>query len=490
MSTRNLDFLFKPKSVVIIGASKKPLSVGYALANNLINSQFSGEVFLVNPAYADDPAYCSSIDELPGTPDLAVIAAPAEVIPELLQALGELGTKAVSIITTGESEGLSAQNQAFHDRILELAEPFLMRVIGPNCLGVISPRHHMNASFSHIQPTAGDIAFIAQSGSILTSVADWASQHEIGFSHLLSMGDMIDVDIGDCIDYLADDDDTRAILIYLEAITDARKFMSAARAASRGKPVLVVKGGRYLSSAVAASHHTGSLASSDKIYDAAFRRAGMLRVYSMSELFDAVETLSKTKPFKGNRIAVVTNGGGIGVMVTDDIIAQSGKLAKLSDLTIDQLSQALGDSWRRGNPVDVISDPDGVRYGQALNILLDAREVDVVLALNSPTAINSSRNAAEVVVKQLKRRPRAHVFTCWMGETYMGEVRHLFARHGIPSYDTPGQAVRAMMHMIHYQENQEQLTQTPSSSSKQFRPDKERVALIIEQAWLDDRCYV
>ncbi|NOR24738.1 MAG: GNAT family N-acetyltransferase, partial [Desulforhopalus sp.] len=289
MTIRNLNYIFAPSSVALIGASQTPGTVGSVLASNLFSAGFKGKIFPVNPKYKtiEGVATYPDIASLPQAPDLAVIATPPDTVPELVAELGKRGTKAAVVITAGFTENTDPHGRKLNSAMLEAARPHLLRIVGPNCLGVMFPGVGLNASFGHIHPLPGNLAFVAQSGAVLTVVLDWATSRKIGLSHCVSLGNMADVDFGDMLDYLANDFSTRAILLYIEAITGARKFMSAARAAARIKPVIVVKAGRHAESALAATSHTGALAGSDAVYDAAFRRAGMLRVNDMQALFDA-----------------------------------------------------------------------------------------------------------------------------------------------------------------------------------------------------------
>ena len=314
MSIRNLEFALKPRSVALIGASKRPGSVGAVLARNLFKGGFDGPIMPVNPKYQAIEGVLTypSIEALPLVPDLAVISTPPETVPGIVAALGRKGTRAAVVITAGFGESKEAAGRERQQALLDAARPYLLRIIGPNCLGILVPGIGLNASFAHLTPAKGPIAFVAQSGAIITSVMDWAERRGIGFSHLVSLGDMADVDFGDMLDYLASDPETRAILLYIEAITEARKFMSAARAAARMKPTIVVKAGRHAEGARACASHTGAMAGSDAVYEAVFRRAGMLRVYSLDELFDAVEILAMAPRAKGPRMAILSNGGGLG----------------------------------------------------------------------------------------------------------------------------------------------------------------------------------
>ncbi|PWG62568.1 bifunctional acetate--CoA ligase family protein/GNAT family N-acetyltransferase [Spiribacter halobius] len=493
MTIRNLDALFKPESVAVIGASRRAGSVGAVLARNLFNGGFDGPVMPVNPkhrAVAGVLAY-PDVESLPVTPDLAVICTPPRTVPDIVAQLAERGTRGAVVITAGFGEGGDDDGMALRQRMLEAARPHLMRIIGPNCLGILVPGQGLNASFSHLAPAKGRLAFVTQSGAIVTSVLDWAERRGIGFSHMVSLGDMSDVDFGDMLDYLANDPETRAILLYVEAVTDARKFMSAARAAARMKPVIVVKSGRHAASAKAAASHTGALAGSDAVYDAAFRRAGMLRVDTLGELFAAVETVATTRLPEGDRLAILTNGGGIGVLATDALMDRQGHLAELSEETLKRLDDVLPPTWSHGNPVDIIGDAPGKRYADALAVLTEAQEADAVLVLNCPTAVADSMDAAEAVVAEVERRgqggPRPTVLTCWVGEYTAQRARQRFADARIPSYTTPEGAVRAFMHVVDYRRSQEALLETPPSVPEVFTPDTERARRLVDDATAEGR---
>lgn len=496
MTIRNLKYLFQPESVALIGASRTPHSIGAVLARNLFNSGFEGVVMPVNPKYRAIEGVLAypEVDSLPMIPDLAVLSTPPGTVPELVGQLAECGTKAVVIITAGFGEGADAAGAARRQAVLDAARPHLMRIVGPNCLGVLVPKVGLNASFSHLTPIAGRLAFVAQSGAVVTSVLDWATSRGIGFSHLVSLGDMADVDFGDMLDYLANDRDTHAILLYIEAITHTRKFMSAARAAARMKPVIVVKAGRHAEGARAVASHTGALAGVDAVYDAAFRRAGMLRVLSLDELFAAVETLAMSEPPQGDHLAILTNGGGIGILATDALIDDGGMLAVLNEETIGKLNAVLPATWSHGNPLDIVGDASGERYADALAVLSDAPEVDAVLALNCPTAVADSLDAAHAVIDSAEhlihpkgRTQHRSLLTSWVGEATAEKSRTLFAQHRIPTYTTPEAAVRAFMHMIQYRRNQETLLETPPSIPVDFASDAAGARSGIEDALAEGR---
>lgn len=482
MTTRNLDALFEPRAIALIGASNQPGSVGQVIAANLQESGFSGPVLPVNPAggaIRSTLAY-TSIAELPVTPDLAVIATPAPTVPGLISELGARGCRAAVVISAGFGDPAARQ------ALLDASRPHLLRIIGPNCLGILSPPMGINASFAQLTPAAGGLALVAQSGAVTTAALDWACAKGFGFSHVVTLGDMADVDFGDMLDYLALDDATKAILLYVESVNDARKFMTAGRIAARAKPVVVIKTGRSAAGAKAAFSHTGALAGADAVYDAAFRRAGMLRVGQLRELFDAVTTLSSGLKVRGDRLAVLTNGGGAGVLAIDALEALGARPAVLQPETLEALDQVLPATWSRGNPVDIIGDAPPERYGAALEKLLADPGADAVLVLNCPTAVADGEAAARQVVQTLRAtRSRRPVLTSWLGEVSQVEARRLFAQAHIPSHETPDEAVRAFTHLVQYERNQAQLMETPPAWPQP--EDRDAARRVIEDAIADGR---
>jgi acetyltransferase len=484
MSQRHLHRLFAPRSVALIGASNREGSVGAVVAENLTRSGFQGPVWPVNPKHREIAGLKTfrDVEALPEPPDLAVICTPPDVVPGLIGQLGTRGTRAAVVITAGFGEGGDAHGEALRAAMQEASRPHQLRIVGPNCLGFLVPGVGLNASFSHLMPQRGGIAFVAQSGAIVTSVLDWSEGRGIGFSYLVSLGDMADVDFGDMLDFLASDSATTAVLLYIEAVTHARKFMSAARAAARMKPVIVVKAGRHAEGARAVASHTGALAGADAVYDAAFRRAGMLRVYTLEELFDAVQTLALTRAPKGDRLAILTNGGGIGVLAADALVDHRGRLADLAPETLEALDQVLPACWSRGNPVDIIGDAPGGRYAEALSILRKDRGVDGVLALNCPTAVASGEEAARAVIGALGNGMGPPVLTSWVGNATAQRARRLFADSRVATYDTPEQGVRAFMYLVEHRRSQELLMETPPSAPEDFRPDLARARVPVEAA--------
>ena len=482
MTIRNLTKLLAPQSVVLIGASPQPASVGNIVGRNLAEGGFSGPVWLVNPRHKSiDGAICyASVASLPGVPDLAVIATPPPTIPKLIAELGARGTRAAVVITAGVGPEL-------RDEMLKAAQPYCLRIQGPNCLGLLLPAIGLNASFSQRMPAKGDLAFLSQSGALITAIVDWASTRRVGFSHIVSLGDMADADFGDFLDYLAGDRGSRAILLYMEHLTHAPKFMSAARRAARSKPVIVLKTGRHATAAKAAMSHTGALAGADAAYNAMFRRAGLLRVQELEELFQAAEILASRSHLKGERLAILTNGGGAGVLAADTLADLGGGLAELSPTSRDKLDAALPPTWSKGNPVDIIGDASAERYGRAMQAVLEDANSDAVLVMNCPTALASSEQAARAVIEAVeenKSASRSHkpVLVNWLGDGAAAKSQALFVEAGMPSFETPGAAVRGFMQLVRYNRAQEELMQTPPSLPADICFDKAHAAAIITEA--------
>src|SRR6266480_987887 len=437
MSTYRLEKLFCPRSVALVGASPRERSVGRAVLRNLRAAGFSGSLALVNPHHREIEgiAAAASIDAIDPPPDVAVITAPPDSVPQIVAGAAGTGVAAAIILTAGLGHGGGSLAEAAERAAREKG----LRIVGPNCLGVMAPAANFNASFATRMPRRGDLALVSQSGAIVAGMAEWAAQRAIGFSAVVSIGDQLDVDFGDLLDFLALDRSTRAVLLYVESIKDARKFMSAARAAARAKPVVVVKSGRHAQGAKAAQTHTGALAGSDAVYDAAFRRAGLLRVLDLDELFAAAETLGRVRPFPGKRLAILTNGGGVGVLAVDRLADLGGMLAGISPETMKKLDAALPPIWSRANPVDIAGDADATRYIAAFEGLLADPENDAILVMNVPTALASAEDAAKSVaaVAQTSRnatiRPKP-VFSVWVGNS--GAASRTLEAAGIPDFET------------------------------------------------------
>lgn len=482
MSIRNLGFLFHPRSVAVIGASPRPCSVGNTVFRNMNAGRFDGLVFPVNPKYREiegRQAY-AKVSDLPAVPDLAVICTPPRTVPGLISELGRHGTRAAIVITAGLGAMSEREDKNLRQAMLDAARPHLLRILGSNCVGLLIPGIGLNASFAHTDALPGRVAFVSQSGALMTGVLDWAKSRGIGFSKFVSIGDSDDVDFADVIDYLAGDPDTHAILLYIEAIRHARKFMSAARAAARNKHVIVVKAGRAPEGAKAAASHTGALAGSDDVYDAAIRRAGMLRVLTTEDLFDAVETLARARPLHGEHLTIMTNGGGPGVMATDTLTGTHGKLAALSSATMAELDTILPATWSHGNPVDIIGDAPAERYVRTMEALFRDPQSDALLLIHAPTAIVPSADIARSVMPLVEKAGR-NVLACWLGGEAVNEARRIFSGAGIPTYDTPEDAVQGFMQIVQYRKNQDLLTEVPPASSD-FDPDRKHVKEIVQGA--------
>lgn len=498
MTIRNLDQLFHPRSVAVFGASDRPRSLGTAVLRNLKAAGFAGPIWPVNPKHREvqgGPAWPNAAS-LPHAPDLAIICTPAATVPGLIEELGRLGTRAAIVITAGLKKMQPGQDRTLEQAMLDAARPYLLRILGPNCLGVLVPGVALNASFGPAPGPRGSLAFVSQSGALATAMQDWANERSIGFSHFVSLGDGADIDFGDMLDYLATDADTRAILLYIESIKNARKFMSAARAAARNKPVILVKAGRAPEGARAAASHTGALAGSDKVFDAAVQRAGMLRVDTLEDLFDAADTLSHLRGGwrqfvgpQGGRLLILTNGGGAGVLATDALTLAGGQLAKLQPATLSALDACLPSTWSRDNPVDIIGDAPVERYQDALRILLAAPEIDGLLFIHAPTAIVPASEVADACLPLLQAA-RKPVLVSWLGGAVVAPARQATRSAGLASYDTPERAVDAWMQMVRYERHQEALRQLVPAQLADLSPDRTAARQLIAQARQDGRAWL
>jgi acetyltransferase len=489
MSTYRLKNLLSPRSLALVGASQRQGSVGRSVLRNIRDAKFKGQFGLVNTHYAevDGIAAVKSLGSLSFVPELVVITAPATAVPALIEEAGRLGSAGAVVIPAGLGHGEGSLAEA----ALDAAGKYGMRLIGPNCLGIMMPCANLNASFAAHTPVVGNLALISQSGAIATGMVDWAAQRGVGFSGIVSIGDQLDVDIADLLDYFALDTQTRAILLYVEAIKDARKFMSAARAAARVKPVVVVKSGRMALGARAAATHTGALAGSDAVYEAAFRRAGILRVLDLRELFDCAETLGRVASPPGKRLAILTNGGGIGVLAIDRLSELGGIPAPISPTIRARLEAVLPPTWSGSNPIDIVGDADPARYAAALEILLNDPDNDAVLVMNVQTAIASAYDIAtkvtEIVRKYREQQRNAPkpVLATWVGaEEKIGDI---LSSAGIPNYPTEDDAISGFMHLVRHREVLNLLTQVPPAMPVDFVPDTEAARRIVAAALADGR---
>lgn len=481
MSIRNLDKIFEPHRVAVIGASDTPTSVGYTVLRNLVGSGFRGVVYPVNSkreAIQGIQAY-KDIPSLPRAPDLAVICTPAPTVPSIVRQCGEAGTRGLVIISAGFRE-IGAEGRKLEQLVRDEQRKFDgMRILGPNCLGLMVPAINLNASFAAATPTKGHIGFISQSGALCTSVLDWALDEGIGFSYFVSVGNMLDVSIGDLIDYFGSVTETRSIILYIESISEAREFMSAARAFARTKPIVAYKAGRFTESAQAAASHTGAMAGVDAVYEAAFQRAGIERIFEIEDMFDCAELLARQQTPKGDRLAIITNAGGPGVMTTDALIARDGELAQISDETMHQLNELLPVCWSHGNPVDVLGDAPPDRFAKAVEIVLKDKNVDAILVILTPQAMTDPTATAQAVgtVAGHAHKP---VLAAWMGGRVVAEGIQLLNEAGIPTYNTPEKGVRAFMHLVSYARNLQILHETPKDIPLEFMLDRKRLRGVFD----------
>lgn len=488
VSNSALEQMFKPTSVAVIGATNTPGEPGQIIMQNLMRGKFLGPVLPVNDtgeAVAGMPGY-TAIDTLPLTPDLAVICSPPETIPGHIAELGKRGTRAAVILSRGYFRFDRERREVQRAALLREARRYGVRVLGPNCLGFINPAVGINASLAPREALPGKVAFVSQSDSLFSAVLDWATSKKIGFSHFIALGDRFDLHFHDILDYLNSDVSTRAVLLYIETIDEARRFMSAARALARNKPVLVIKAGRSEESAAAAAAHSGMLLGADTVYDAAFRRAGMLRVSDIDTLFDTVETLALARPLKGERLAILTNGGSPAFLATDALHAGGARLAELSEETCQTLDNELGRDWSYWNPLIVRSSVDAEVYAKALAALLEDKGVDAVLAMHVPTFSVPSETVAEAVAK-VARKSKKLVLTSWLGIDDAAEARRVFAKAAIPTFFTPDKAVRAFLSLAEYRRNQDMLMETPPSMPEAFAPDVTVARNVVNEALLAQR---
>ncbi len=476
MGARGLDKIFNPHRIALLGVTINPNSVGGKVLGNLVGGGFTGVVYPVNPdseAVMGVPCY-PDVASLPKTPDLAVICSPAKDVPEQVAGCGQAGIRGVIIISAGFKETGEA-GAALEQQIRTEAARFDdMRIIGPNCLGIIVPSRRLNVSFASSMPRPGHVAFISQSGALCTSVLDWAIEGKIGFSYLVSIGNSLDVGFGDLIDYFGEDNNTKSIVMYVESLTRARRFMTAARAFARSKPILAFKAGRFPESAAAASSHTGAMVSEDAVYDAAFQRVGVTRIFDTGDIFDCTELIGRSKMPGGSQLAIITNAGGPGVIAADTLIDCHGRLARLSSETMAELNKNLPPSWSHGNPVDVLGDANSKRIARAAEIVLGDPAVDAVLVILTPQAMTNPTAAAKAIGKLAETTPKP-ILAAWLGGATMRESIGILVDNGVATFRTPEQAVRAFMTLVSYARNLETLYETPKDIPVQFDWDREQL---------------
>ncbi|NOH72953.1 bifunctional acetate--CoA ligase family protein/GNAT family N-acetyltransferase [Vibrio pectenicida] len=482
----NLNALLKPNSIAVVGASTRPMSAGNIVMTNLLQGGFEGVVMPVTPRYKSVSgvlAYCD-ISSLPITPDIAILCTNINRNEALLKELALKQVKHV-IILSAELFHVGENGAIPIECYQTIAKQHGMRLLGPNSMGIIMPWGKLNASCSPVNAKQGKIAFVSQSAALCTTILDWANDKDIGFSAIISLGNSLDIGFSDLLDYLSMDSKTEAILLYVDTIKDARRFISAARAASRNRRILVLKGGRTHAGRTAAQAHTGGLDSLDIIYDSAIRRSGMLRVNNSHELFAAVETLTHSIPLRGERLAIISNGGGPAIIAVDTLLIRGGQLATLPQKLINQLNDVLPASWSHNNPIDLIGDAGCERYIKAVNLLMDHDCADAILIMHSPSASASSEQTANAIVEALSQHPRRkhfNILTNWSGEKTAKPARQIFTHSGIPTYRTPESAVIAFMHLVEYRRNQKQLMETPTTAEPMHVQE-----LAGAKKWIDNK---
>jgi acetyltransferase len=484
-----LDVFFSPKTVAVIGATENANTVGRTVLWNLVTSPFGGTVYPVNPkrpSVLGVKAY-KSVSEIPEQVDLAVIVTPPPSIPGIIKECGENGVRGAVVISAGFKE-IGPEGAALERKLLEEARAGGVRVIGPNCLGVMSPLSGLNATFATTIARPGSVGFISQSGALCTAVLDWSLKELVGFSAFVSVGSMVDVGWGDLINHLGNDPKTRSIVIYMESIGDARAFLSAAREVALNKPIIVIKPGRSAAAAKAAASHTGSLTGSDEVLEAAFRRSGVLRVQNIADLFYMAEVLSKQPSPRGPRLTIVTNAGGPGVLATDALIMGGGELAELSPETMEAYNAVLPSTWSHNNPVDIIGDASPERYAKALEIAAKDPNSDGMLVILTPQAMTDPTLIAEQL-KPMAKQEGKPVIASWMGGVDVAAGEEILNRANIPTFPYPDTAARAFNYMWRYSYNLKALYETPSlpEDSAEWTPDRKKVEEIIQQCRAEGR---
>ncbi len=466
MGQQNLDRIIKPQKVAVIGASEKPDSIGSVLMKNLIEANFPGSVLPVNPKYQKIfgyPAY-SSIADLDVGVDLAIIATPIQTVPEIVRECINRKVGGAIVLSAGGKEAGESGSE-IERKIREVILHSGFRIIGPNCLGIIQPSGRLNATFISGMPPEGNLALVSQSGAICSAILDLAFKERIGFSHFISIGSMLDVDFGDMVDYLGNDPSVKSILLYIENLTNFRKFMSAARSVSRVKPIIVLKAGRSKAGAKAAASHTGAMVGEDAVYDAAFKRAGIVRVDTIEELFDCAELMAKQPRPRGPRLGIITNGGGPGVMAADFLARHGHEPALLDVETLARLDAVLPTYWSHNNPIDILGDASAQRFHQVLDICLHARCFDGVLVILAPQAMTEPMTVAKTLAAAIQGH-QFPIFASWMGGKSVGEAVEFLNEAKIPTFDTPERAVRAFLYMVAFTRNQEMLLEAPPKVSR------------------------
>lgn len=491
MSLKTLEQLLNPHSIAVIGASNQPNRPGNVVMRNLLQEQFDGPIMPVTPHYKSVNGVLAyrSIEELPIVPDLAIICTRATRVPAIILQLGRKGTRNAIVIAAGLDNLFTAQGTNLQEQMVAIAKEWGVRILGPDSLGVLIPEIGLNASYAHIPAMPGKIAVVSQSSAVCVTLLDWARRRRIGFSQVISLGEGVDIDFDEIVDYLGRDAKTSAILLYIDAIYDGRAFMSAARAASFNKPILVIKAGNYRETSQLTSRLPMEKVGDDAVYDAAFRRAGMLRVADLRELLAAVETLANGKPIYSEQLVIIANGNGPSAMAVDTLLQRGGRLATLDDALVAQLQPLIHSGGRATNPINLLGDATPETYQKVLKVILDSNSVDNLLIMQAPSALTPGEVYADAVINTYQQHPgrKPNLFANWMGEDAAQHARLRFADAGIASFRTPEGAVGAFMHMVQYRRNQKLLSETPESISDKVPYQPAKAQAIVQRVLAEGR---
>jgi len=482
-----IKLFFNPSSIALVGATDREGAVGKIILENLLLAKDKRKIYPVNPNREKvfDMKCYPSIGSVPEPPALAIIAIPAELVPDVVEDSGKVGVKAIIIISGGFKE-TGVEGKALEDRIAGIARRYGIRIVGPNCMGVIKPSAKLNTAFLKEMPKAGDVAFLSQSGALGSAILSWATSKGIGFSAFVSLGSMMDVCFGDLIDYFGEDAETRSIIIYLESIENAKKFMSAARGFARTKPIIILRSGKFQESVKAVKAHTGAIAGEDMYYDAIFRRAGVVRVEEIEDLFNCASILNTAQPPKGPNLAIITNAGGPAVLATDALISRGGKLAQLSEKSLSALNEFLPPNWSKSNPIDIIGDAHSQRYTKTIEVTIKDPEVDGAVVIYTPQGIAGPIESAKAVIEHAKKSDKP-ILCVWMGEGEVAKARQVLYERGIPTYEFPEKAIRAYFYMYQYARNLEELYEIPKELPIDMGSPKNHLKILVRRAAREGR---
>lgn len=487
MKSHYLHTLFNPRSIAVIGASDRENSTGLKIYSNLLNGGFSGQLYPINPKHKQilgQPCF-PSVKDIHHAIDLAVIVTPAITVPNVLTQCGEKGIRSAVVISAGFSETGESGKQ-LEEKLLAVAHQYNIRLIGPNCLGIMLPHINLNATFNKVAALPGTLSLISQSGAICAAVLDWAKERNMGFSGVISLGNALDLDFSDMLDYFAVDPNTKSILLYIEGIRHARHFISSLRTAARMKPVVVLKSGRFQQGSRAALSHTGVIVGRDDVFSAALKRAGAIRVMSLEQVFSAAQILASKYQTKGNRLAIVTNGGGAGVMAADRAEELKIVVPSFENTTMEKLNEALPASWSHHNPVDILGDATPKRYSKAISTCLNDADIDGLVTILVPVAMSKPLTVAKETIANAHKTKKP-LIACWMGGAQVRSARKLFTKHFLPCYETPEAAVEAFSYLVNYHNNQELLLHVPKPLSQQTPPDVNQAQSVIRKVLSENR---